>query len=457
MVRIFKNFKSSYMFYNFIKKFLFISLLLTVAACSGDSFFSKKEPLPIGERISILGTQNKLTIDLELKKLPVHIPSATSVDIWDHTVNSRVQNIKSNLLFKNNKTIKISSTAEFATTTSPIITDNLLIAMGTKGEIIAYEYKNDKEIWENNYFSDQKNSSFFSGTFLNGGLSYYDNIIYATAGLNKIIAIDAKDGNVIWATGISSPTRSIVSKKYDKLFVQAIDNKLFCLSADNGKVVWNQYSTAEDMYFLNISSVAIHNNIVIIQYPSGEVTAVNALTGDELWSTTISRDSESSELSSYTQAKYMIPIIENDIVYINSKDGVVTALSFSTGKIIWDKILNISKQFWLSGDYIYAITNDDNLLAIHKADGKIRWVTNLKTIYKIENQENPQWSEPIMLNSQIITVSSDGKILFFNPYDGILSSEVTIKKAVYQRPAIINDKLFLTSDDSVVTIYSTNR
>lgn len=440
-----------------IKKILSsISCVLLLSAC-GETWLGEDKVLDLqGERISLVAQSN----DLKVSKIganPVKLDTLSFNDSWSVS-NANSNQVKSNLLLKNNldevkNTISFSISNDISFISPPIISDGQIYLIETDGVITATDFEGST-IWHNNFFRKLNKKSFFdlfSSNYVSGGLLANSGKIFATGGYNSIIALDQSSGDEVWSTKLSSPSRSApVSLNSKTILVQTIDNKLFAINKNNGEIIWAHFGISDEVSILSGYSLDVSENYIAFQYSTGEIFVVNGETGDEVWSETIS-----SPLGTSNNDKHLVRVISSPVIANNKfvitygSDGYTAAYDLQNGSEIWKKELMISKPFWISGNTLFAISGSNLLIAVNVSDGTVVWTHDLNQ-HIDGDRNNITWTSPIVVNNNVLTISSTGNGLFIDAKKGVLVDTKHVSEKVNLSPIIVSNDLFITSDDGYI-------
>jgi outer membrane protein assembly factor BamB len=231
--------------------------------------------------------------------------------------------------------------------------------------------------------------------------------------------------------------------------VQTIDNKVFCLDGKTGEILWAHFGIADDLSILSGFSLDEQNAKIAFQYSTGEIFVVHLASGEDLWTDTLSSPLDSA----YTEGSLMrvasAPLIVNDMVISYGGDGYAAAFDLNTGKNIWKKEFSVSRPFWVSGNTMFAISKTDTLFAADIKTGNVMWKADLTT-FKGDEGARTHWTPPVMIDSNIITISSKGTGVLINAVTGKVSETLNFPEDVYLKPVVVDSGLYLTSNDGYI-------
>jgi alcohol dehydrogenase (cytochrome c) len=124
-----------------------------------------------------------------------------------------------------------------------------------------------------------------------------DGVMFVTTPLNRMLAIDARSGDVLWTyqrqmppdIRLGHPTNRGVALYGDKVYMGTLDAALIALDAITGEVVWEtRIADYNAGYYITMAPLAVQGRIMV-GVSGGErgirgfVTAIDAETGSELW------------------------------------------------------------------------------------------------------------------------------------------------------------------------------
>jgi outer membrane protein assembly factor BamB len=439
---------------------LFIILFSTcVVSCASIPFLGKSKKLNLpGERVKLSTTKSDLIVEEKTSKADIVIPEAKVNDGWYKSsgiTSSQIGNLYLNTPLQHQASFEVAHSGDFTLGSTPVIVGNKIFVSSSLGTIDAFDLQTGASLWSNDYYYKLQGGGrfdFFSSTYLNGGLAFSADTLYATGGLAEVIALKPENGELIWRAKLSSPARSTPLPINNLVIVQTIDNKIFALDVRTGKIMWHHNGISEDLSILATYAPAISGNNVIVQYSSGEIYALNANTGEEVWTSNISSQTNKINTEKHLSGVITSPTVDKGLILAFGSDGTLAALKENGGDIVWKKDIGINKQFWVSGNIIFAITNDNKLVCLDKASGKLKWISDL---FAGEEDADTDifYGSPVVANSKVMLIASNGKLLSYDAKTGHKEPDQSVSKEVYLMPVIANGNLFLLDNSGHITRY----
>jgi len=191
---------------------------------------------------------------------------------------------------------------------SPAVANGVVYIQGSDGTH-AYEAVTGDERWVSEYGST-------TASHVVGDTAY-------VAGSSGIVALDVSDGSVRWSRGDISAIDTSVTVVEGIVYATAGDDKVHALQADDGTTKWaTPLSTVTGF---TIGSPAVVDGVVYVSAagPPGAVYALDAASGALEWS---------APAGGFVVGS---PAVSNGRVYVGSTSGQVWAFDASNGGVVW--------------------------------------------------------------------------------------------------------------------------
>ncbi|MGE4313244.1 MAG: PQQ-binding-like beta-propeller repeat protein [Pseudobdellovibrionaceae bacterium] len=424
---------------------------LTLGACSGDD---KDAPLK-GERISIISYQQELQPDdVALDAEGFIAPDEWKNEYWPQAggyPNHAMQNLALNpgALKKVWSTdIGSGSRKRLPLIAQPVVFDGRIYTMDTQAVVSAFSIKNGKELWSKSFRPKEEDEAVITG-----GLAYSSGKLYVTTGYNNVLALNPKDGKLIWKVDLESPSRAAPTVLNDRVFVVTVDNKLLTLNASDGKQLWDYQGLTEQAGLIGMASPAANNEIVVPVFSSGELYALRVENGSVAWSESLSPLARFSGLASIADIR-ALPVMDKGRIYAISYSGKMVALEERTGTRIWQKEIGSAETPWIAGNHAFILTNNNELTALGTDNGTVNWVAKLPHYLDPKNREDPiVLHGPVLAGGRLILAGTNGLVLEYEPKTGKLIRKWDANDTVVCTPIVAGGMLFLLTDDGTLQAY----
>jgi len=428
-----------------------VALLSGCGAFKGDG---KPKTPTIGERISVLGTEAVIEVDPALAGIAVALPPATTNPDWSQpggNASKSVSHVTLGTALGRAWAVSIGqgSSAKERLGASPVIGDGKIFTMDTRAVVRAISPANGATLWQTQAGGSTSNASSLFG----GGVSYDNGRVYATNGLGYAVALDAATGAMIWTVRPGGPLRGAPTIANDNVYVVTQDNQLYALNPADGAVRWTGSGSAELAGVFGSSAPSASQGTVVAGFSSGELNAYRYENGRGLWQDALSRTSISTTVTTLSDIDAH-PVIDQGRVFAVGQGGRMVALELVTGQRVWEiNVAGISTP-WVAGEWLFVVNDEAQLLAIARATGKIRWMTQLQRFRDVKDKKGPiSWSGPILAGDRLLLANSLGQVTNVSPLDGAVQSTVATGAPITLAPIVAGNTLYILHDNGQLTAW----
>ncbi|MGE0256131.1 MAG: PQQ-binding-like beta-propeller repeat protein [Alphaproteobacteria bacterium] len=426
-------------------------LVLTLGAC-GIFGSSKPDPLP-GERIPVLLTGDRATVDPRLAELAVRLPRPIENLAWPQQ-GGAANHAMHHLALVEAPSRAWSSSAgsgssdEEPILSGPVVVDGRIYVKDAEAVVTAWDAAKGSRLWSVDLEPDNEPDGNWGG-----GVAWDAGRLYASTGFAQVIALDPNSGNVLWRQNVSAPVRGAPTAFNNRVYAVTRDNQLFALDAATGQVLWQHTGIEETAGLLGSSSPAVEGDIVVVAYSSGELFALRAENGRQLWSDNLAAIRRADAVSALADIRGR-PVIDRGRVYAISHSGRTVAIDLPTGRRLWEAAIGGENQPWIAGDFLFVLSTDGDVVCMTARDGRVRWLTALGLYDDPEDKEGRiQWSGPVLAGDRLIVTGSHGRAIALSPYSGEIIGEISISGGVSLAPAVADGALYFLTDDADLVVY----
>jgi len=426
--------------------------LLFIVACSSDD----EKPRLEGERISIMDLQKELRPSESASLKEITIPSDTLNKEWPQA-GGYAHHAMQNLTLGNadqleriwNISIGRGSTKELPLNARPIIADGRVITLDTKSIVRAFHDQTGRQLWTANVIHEREKEPVISG-----GIAQDGGVLYVTSGYNEALALNPEDGSIYWRAKISAPSRAAPTIKNGRVFITTLGNNVIALDAKDGKTLWEHEGISETTGLLGAASPAVDDNIVIAALSSGDLLALRADTGAVLWEDNLSNSLRFGRTTSGLSDIRGYPVIFGDAVIAISYGGKIVVIDKKTGRRKWQQEISGAETPWVSGNSVYLINSDHQLLGINMISGEILWITDLPKYQNPKKREDLiSWTGPLMASGRLMVFGNNGSVIEYNPTTGESLTQWQHKSSIQLPPVIANGALYILDEGARLSAY----
>lgn len=424
------------------------ALLLTGCSTVGDVFKSDDEtPLP-GERVSILELQKQIEPDNAVLDAQGFIaPEAWNNEYWPQAggyPNHAMQNLALNggeLKPAWSVSIGTGSSPKLPLTAQPVLVDGRVFTLDSHSTLSAFAADTGKKLWRFDVSDPGEDEPAISG-----GIGYSQGHLYVTTGYDEVLALNPADGSQIWRVRIPAPARAAPTAMDGRVFVTTLDNRVLALNEADGQTLWEYAGVGESTGLVGAASPAVSQDIVVPAFSSGELFALRVENGSFAWGDNLGALTAGGGLNSLSDIRGL-PVIDKGIVVAISFGGRIAAIDQRTGNRIWEREIGGSETPWVAGNYLFVISSDEEIVALGRDSGTVRWVTKLARYEDPEDRTGPIfWTGPVMAGGRLIAAASNGDVVEVSPEDGKIVRSWNAGEPVAIAPFVAGGTLYLLGE-----------
>lgn len=227
------------------------------------------------------------------------------------------------------------------------------VGTGSRGAISALDPKTGETIWE---------SPMTGSTMSDGTPVFADGRVYVgNQTADRVLAYDADTGTQLWTSSarLGGWQDGVPTVADGRLFIGS-GNGIIARDAVTGADLWTYRSPGPSHIPGNATpaTAAVVDGTVYMGFPDGNVTALDAATGDVVWTRLLPGKLDFGGVHSS-------PAISGGTLYVGSNNGSAYALDRTTGEIIWEREIGawVSAGPAISGNTVVFGSWDGNLYA----------------------------------------------------------------------------------------------
>ncbi len=433
-----------------------LALIAAAALLTGCGIINKKpKSTPtIGDRVSVLVSEVDIEVDPETASSPMVLPTATANPEWAQSGGNPAHFLEHVALRAAvgqawSAAIGNGNTKARRLGSGPVVAGGKVYTIDTIGSVRAFDATTGAPVWAARFGNAKGNED----TLYGGGVAVDGGRVYATNGFGYVAALDAATGAVAWTVRPGGPMRGAPTVANGSVYVISQDNQIFSLKTSDGSTAWSAAAALEIAGVFGNGSPAVDRGTIVAGFSSGELNAYRYENGREVWQDALSRTSISTGVAAISDID-ADPVIDNGMVYAVGQGGRMVALDLTSGQRVWE--LNIAgiATPWVAGDWLFAINDKAQLIAVQRMTGKIRWINQLpRWIKESKKQGQINYFGPVLAGDRLIVAGSNGVLINVNPTNGSFQSQTNAGGAVRFQPVVAGGTLYLLTDEGRLLAY----
>ena len=331
-----------------------------------------------------------------------------------------------------------------ALTSPPVASSERIFVLDADQTVRAFNLDSGSPVWSTDIESGNRRDRIGIG----GGLALEDDRVIVSSGFGRVVALNAHTGDEIWTRDMDAPMTGAPTIKDGRIFVTSNNNEVFALALSDGTVEWSDQAIAEPARVLGSPSPAAVEDIVVVPYSSGEVIAYLASNGRRLWNDALSRPGRFTPISAINDIASR-PVLAGGLVIVANQSGVTAAIDGRSGARIWAQSVGSTQAPALAGEYLFISSRDALLVAMNAGTGQVYWTTQMPRWRDEDDQKGRlSYAGPILASGRIVTISSEGEVLAFDPQTGTQLDSLDLRDPVYLEPIAVDGRLYVLTDDA---------
>lgn len=424
---------------------------LALAGCGNDGIDDKILP---GERLSVLAFQRELEPDAVLSVSQMSLPEPWQNQFWPQAggyPNHAMGHLALGPALEKawDSSIGKGGNRNVPLLADPVVADGTVFTLDVVSRLSAFDAAKGREKWSVSLVPDKEKKQPMAG----GGVAHAGGRLYATTPYSTLVAVDPANGHVFWQKKLPSIAHAAPTVTNDRIIVVTIDNRLFCLDAASGEPLWNYAGVPETTTLLGGASPAIDQSVAVAAFSSGELAAFRIENGSSIWSDNLANVRRALSPNAIADIR-ALPVVDRGMVFAVSYNGRMVAIDLRTGERVWQRDIGGAEMPFSAGDTVFVLTGDQQLAALARETGGIRWISSLPAFENPKERKNPiVWTGPVLAGGRLIVASSHGQVAEIDPATGRISAQWKGPGPVLLSPVVADNTLYLLSEGGTLAAY----
>ncbi len=250
-------------------------------------------------------------------------------------------------------------------------------------------------------------------------------------GGNRLV-VTSRDGDIaayelsanglkaLWKIRIDSEIRAVPVLDRDQVFVRSVDGKLRSLAIADGSQQWLVSRRVPVLSLTGNSEPLVDGQLVFSGFDDGKLIAYDRGNGEVRWESTISIPTGRSEVERLVDLDGRF-VLRNGIIYVASFQGRLAAVQAVSGDLLWSRQFSSYQSIAIDDDALYLSADNSDLWSIDRRTGSAFWKQDVLHARKI--------TAPTIVGDGVVVADLDGYLHWFNRSDGKLAGRIRIGDA----------------------------
>ncbi|MDT2072299.1 MAG: PQQ-binding-like beta-propeller repeat protein [Planktomarina sp.] len=426
-----------------VRAVLYIGLIILAVGCSGkDTGLDGERKMPDGS----VFVDSKAQF---LVKSPpaLDLPNVRSNTEWTHQ-GGNAQHYSGHVALSSDLTLQWATaigqgdSRRSEISASPIIQGDRIFTLDSQSLVTALRL-DGSVIWQRNVseaYSDV-NEAF------GGGLAVQGNKLFVTTGFGTVLALSVSSGEGYWEQDLASFGGASPTVFDDLLYVSARDGAAWAIETSTGRIKWQVVGQSVQSSYTGGPGAAVSDKYALFPFGSGDLVAAFRLGGQRSWSSILS-GARLGRARGQVQDLTGQPVIEGSVVYLANSSGRMAAIDLDTGLRLWTANQGSQDDIFVVGSSLFAVSDENNLIRVSKADGKLVWSTPLPQSTQasmLRRGKTFVHHGPILSGGRLLLASSDALIRQFDPANGDLIKIIEMPSGAASAPIVVGGTLYVLS------------
>lgn len=335
-------------------------------------------------------------------------------------------------------------------TADPIVASGAIFTMDAQAQVVAHS-TGGQLLWTRNLVPLNDGAGEGAG----GGLAFGDGKLIVTTGFGRVTALDPSTGGTLWTQKLEAPGGSSPTVANGLVYVAARDAVGWALDADTGRIRWTLNGTPSPENFGAGPGVAANGSIAIFPFASGEVLGAFPEGGLRRWSSVVTGARIGYAASTITDISGD-PVIDGSTVYVGNISGRAVAMNAETGERLWTVPMAAKYPVWPAGGSVFLVNDVNELVRLDARDGAVIWKVTLPQLKERRFGRSNQYYAhygPVLAGGRLIVASSDGMLRHFDPSNGALVEQTALPAPAASGPAVAGGVLYVMTTDGLLTAF----
>lgn len=341
---------------------------------------------------------------------------------------------------------------------SPVVADSKAFILDAGGVVHCLDAKCGKLLWKT--YTTVVGETGQSG----GAIAHTKGTLLVSTAFGEVFFINANTGKTEARMKLPSPCKGDgILIENNRAYFSCIANDVCAVDLSTHKIIWTYKEIERDNGYLGMAQPISHKDNLLITSSSGELICLNKVSGKEIWKILLSNYSVTDATSAIVHIR-ATPVVDNNVVYVNSPSGTIYAINADSGDIIWSHNIGSLTPINISGNHLFIINESAEVACINKHDGRVLSLNRIDIPQRKElaiiswfssvskHQKNIIFQ--FLTDHYIMHITSAGNIILSEYNSNTAIAKHITKHPISVRPILLDQALYVLSDDGYLMKYA---
>ena len=277
---------------------------------------------------------------------------------------------------------------------------------------------------------------------LSAGTGVGQGLVLAGGSKGELLALDQKTGQQRWKVTLSSEVTGQLLAQADTVIVRTGDGRVQGLAVADGSRKWLYSRNLPVLSLRGSGGMIVRDEVLYAGFPGGKLVALNATNGAQLWEATVALPRGATELERVADVMGN-PVADERQVCAVAYQGRVACFDRKSGSPLWTRETSSNSGLAMDERNIYVSDDKDTVTAYDKSSGRAGW--------KQDKLARRQITAPLALGAWVVVADSEGYVHVLSAEDGSFVARTKVDSGVRTAPVDIGPGFAVqTSKGSVV-------
>ena len=276
------------------------------------------------------------------------------------------------------------------------------------------------------------------------GISKDLDALFLASDNGRVFCLSKENGQLIWETSIGGEILSPPVSNGDIVAIQSVDGRLTALDSETGNFRWDYRSLVSNLSLRGTSEPAFHEGFLFVGFGNGNFAKIQPRSGVVQWEIPVTISEESSEIGRLVDIDGNFSF-SSGISFVASYQGSVSAIDIRNGRTIWRENTSSSDDVLASRGKVFISDEKDNITAYEQITGNVSWKNSDFFLREL--------TSPRKVNSLIVLGDFQGFVHLISQKDGSQLGRKRVSRKGLINVEVIEDRVLALDRNGKLSLF----